>query len=93
MKDKQDLRKEQAGEIEAAVNKIKEEREENGIIQADNKRIVIIDGQRDFSGKSLKIEKGLFKNGRNYSYAAGTKWENIDNFGRKNIDFSESDFL
>jgi hypothetical protein len=93
MKDKKDIRKEQANEIEAVLNAVKKDKEENGVIPADNKKIIIIDGQKDFSGKSLKIQKGLFKNGQNYSYAAGTKWEDIDIFGRKNIHFSESDFI
>jgi hypothetical protein len=80
-------------EIEAALNILKDKKEAAGLIPASNKKIVIVDGQKDFSGKSLKIQKGLFKNGQMYTYAAGTKWENIDIFGKKNIHFSESDFI
>lgn len=89
---KKDIRKEQAEEIAAAFNAVISEKEVQGIIPATAK-IAIIDGHKDFSGKSLRITKGLFKNNQNYSYAAGTKWEDIDVFGRKNIHFEESDFV
>lgn len=92
MKNKE-IRKEEANEIEVALNVLKEKKEQAGQIPADNKKIVIIGGTQDFSGKSLRITKGLFKNDQNYSYAAGTKWEDIDLFGRKNIHFEESDFV
>ena len=81
-----------SSEITDALSTLKKKKEDAGIIPADGKKIVVTDGRQDFSGKSLKIIKGLFKNGKNYSYKAGTKWEDIDVFGKKNIRFKESDF-
>jgi len=80
-------------EIETAINMIKDKREEKGIIPATKKKLLIGGGVVNFSRKSLRIDKGLFKNGQNYSYKAGTSWEDIDAFGRKNIAFNESDFI
>lgn len=85
--------KDTAKEFESALNALKKKKEEKGIIPSDNKKVVIIDGKKDFSGKVLKIQKGLFKNGQNYTYSAGTKWEELDVFAKKNIHFSESDFV
>lgn len=79
-------------EIQAAISTLKTNKEEKGIIPATNKKIIIRSGVSNFKGKSLKIDKGLFKNGRNHFYKAGTKWEDVDAFGKKNIVFSESDF-
>ena len=78
--------------VQNVLNKVKKNKEDKGLIPADNKKIVITGNANTFKGKSLKISKGLFKDGQNYSYPAGTKWEEIDNFGRKNISFSEADF-
>lgn len=79
-------------DVELALNTLKKKKQEAGAIPNDNKKIVIINGKIDFKGKSLKVNKGLFKNGQNYTYKAGTKWEDIDNFGKANIRFNESDF-
>ncbi len=79
-------------QLENALNTIKAKKEQAGIIPKNNKKIIIINGVKDFKGKSLRIGKGLFKRGQNYLYKAGTKWEDIDNFGKKNIHFSETDF-
>ena len=79
--------------IENVLNKVKKNKEDKGVIPADNKKIVITGNANTFKGKSLKITKGLFKDGQNYSYSAGTKWEDIDNFGRKNISFLITDFV
>lgn len=79
-------------EIENTLNTLKKKKEERGNIPNNNKKIIIINNQKEFKGKSLKISKGLFKDGQNYVYKAGTPWEDIDIFGRKNIHFSESDF-
>lgn len=88
MKDK----KLESKELEEALNKIKSQKEKQGDVPKNNKKIVIVNGRKEFKGKSLKIEKRLFLNGQNYVYLAGTKWEEIDEFGKKNIHFSESDF-
>mgnify|MGYP005990432401 CR=1 FL=1 len=88
MKDK----KIESKELEKALNKIKSQKEEKGDIPKNNKKIVIVNGRKEFKGRSLKIEKRLFKNGQNYVYLAGTKWDDIDEFGKKNLCFSESDF-
>lgn len=79
-------------DIELALNTLKKKKEEAGTIPSDNKKIVVVNGKKDFKGRSLKVNKGLFKNGQNYTYKAGTKWEDIDIFGKKNIHFNESDF-
>lgn len=84
--------KTEAKEIEVALNTLKKKKEEAGIIPADKKKIKIVGGMKDFSGMTLKVKKGVIKDGQYYSYDAGTKWEDIDTFGRKNIRFSESDF-
>ncbi len=79
-------------DIQGALNTLKKSKEEKGIVPKSNK-IVIVNSKIDFKGKSLKINKGLFKGGQNYTYKAGTKWEDIDVFGKKNIHFKESDFI
>ena len=78
--------------VQNVLNAVKKNKEDKGVIPADNKKIIITGNANTFKGKSLKISKGLFKDGQNYNYPAGTKWEDIDNFGRKNISFSEADF-
>ena len=78
--------------VQNVLNQVKKNKEDKGVIPADNKKIIITGNANTFKGKSLKITKGLFKNGRNYKYPAGTKWEDIDNFGRINISFSKADF-
>lgn len=78
--------------VQNVLNTVKKSKEDKGEIPADNKKIRITGNANTFKGKSLKITKGLFKDGQNYSYPAGTKWEDIDNFGRKNISFSKADF-
>lgn len=78
--------------VQNVLNAVKKQKEDKGVIPADNKKIVITGNANTFKGKSLKIAKGLFKDGQNYLYKAGTKWEDIDNFGRKNISFSKADF-
>jgi len=80
-------------ELEKTFAAIKGEKEVKGLIPSDGKKIVIIDGRKDFSGKALKIQKGVFKNGQMYTYSAGTKWEELDAFAKKNIVFSEGDFV
>ena len=79
-------------ELEKAINTVKTNKEEKGIIPKSEKKIVIINGEKDFSGMTLKISKALYKNNQNYVYKAGTKWEDIDIFGKKNIKFTENDF-
>ncbi len=79
--------------VQNVLNKVKKAQEDKGVIPADNKKIIITGNADTFKGKSLKISKGLFKNGQNYNYPVGTKWEDIDNFGRKNISFSKADFV
>lgn len=80
-------------EIESAINQIKRDREERGAVPTTSKKILVIEnGVKSFSGMSLKKTKGVIKGGVYYSYKAGTKWEDIDSFGKKNIDFLESDF-
>lgn len=81
------------GEVEKALNTFKEQKEKEGIIPKSNKKIVLMDnGVEDFSGMTLKITKGVIKNDVYYSYKAGTNWEAIDAFGKKNIRFNISDF-
>lgn len=79
-------------ELENAINSLKEGKVQRGVIPDDKKRIKIVGDMKDFSGMTLKITKGVVKNDIYKSYKAGTKWEDIDVFGRKNIHFSESDF-
>lgn len=79
-------------EIETAINTLKEKKEARGIIPTTGKKLIISNGVKNFNGKSLRINKGLFKNGQNYIYKAGTEWKDIDAFGQKNIVFKESDF-
>lgn len=86
-------KKEDAQDIEIALNAIKNKKVEEGIIPNDGKKIAIIGGQEDFSGKKLKIQKSFFKNNQQYTYAAGTAWEDIDLFGKKNIQFEKTDFI
>lgn len=87
------IEKEEEKEFSAAINALKEKKAAEGIIPNDNKKIKIINGHKDFSGKKLKIQKSFFKNGEMYSYVAGTAWEDLDAFAKKNIHFSESDFI
>lgn len=82
----------ESNEIAGVLNGLRTSKEEKGIIPKSNKKIIVVNGQKEFKGKSLKINKGLYKDGQNYVYPASTKWEDIDNFGKKNIHFSESDF-
>lgn len=80
-------------EIQDAINTIKKRKEEVGAIPVDNKKIVVVEnGKKNFSGMALKRAKSVIKNNVCYSYKAGTKWEEIDEFGKKNIDFNENDF-
>jgi len=78
--------------IASALNTIKAEKQKKGVLPKDDKKIIIVNGIKDYSGKSLKVQKGLRKNGQDYIYKAGTNWEDIDEIGKKNIDFSDSDF-
>lgn len=83
----------ESSELDKALDVLKAKKEESGIIPKSSKKTIIVNGKKEFKGKSLRIDKGLFKNGQNYTYKAGTKWADIDVFGKKNISFSESDFI
>jgi hypothetical protein len=74
------------------LNEVVKMKENKGQIPSGNKKIVIEGTAIQFRGKTLKIAKNLYKNGKNYSLPAGTKWEDIDNFHRINISFSKADF-
>ena len=91
-KEIKDPKKEFNAEITAAINTVKKQKEDKGIIPKNNKTIVMIDGQKDYKGKTLKRQKCVYVNNQNYSYPIDTKWEDIDIFGRKNIKFSDKDF-
>lgn len=79
-------------DFENALNTIKKAKETKGIIPGNNKKIIIKGNSEQFTRKTLRIDKRLFKDGENYLVPAGTKWEEIDNFHRKNISFSKADF-
>ena len=83
----------ESSDLDKALDVLKTKREEKGIIPKSDKKTIIVNGKKEFTGKSLKIDKGLFKDGQNYTYRAGTKWADIDVFGKKNISFAESDFI
>jgi len=78
--------KEEAQEI---INAVKDEQIKEGIIDKTPQIVVV---STDFAGKKLKISKGLYKNGRQITIEAGTKWEDVSPFLRKNIKFTEKDF-
>tara|TARA_R110000782_G_scaffold215919_1_gene303566 strand:+ start:385 stop:657 length:273 start_codon:yes stop_codon:yes gene_type:complete len=81
-----------SSELEQAFNTLKKKREEAGSIPENGKKIVIVGEEKDFSGMALKVTKGVIRNGVYHSYKAGTKWEEIDVFGKRNIGFSYCDF-
>lgn len=88
-----DIKKdEKSTEFQNVLSSLKKEKEDKGAILPNNKKIIIKGNANLFKGKSLKIDKGLFKDGENYVAPAGTKWEDINNFLRKNISFSQADF-
>jgi len=86
-------RKIEKEDLQNAIDTIKKKKEFDGSIRSDNKKIIITEnGIENFSGMTLRITKGVIRNDVYYSYKAGTKWEDIDIFGKKNISFNKSDF-
>lgn len=79
-------------DIENALNILKETKEKNGSIPSNGTKIKVAGEETNFDGKTLRISKSVYVNGRSKTYAAGTAWEAIDAFGKKNIVFSASDF-
>ena len=81
-----------AQNLGSVLNEVVQMKEDKGHIPSSNKKIAIEGSADQFKGKTLKIAKNLYKNGKNYILSAGTKWSDIDNFHRLNISFSKADF-
>lgn len=78
-----------AEEQEKIINKVKELATKRGIVKKSPK-IKVVD--KNFAGKTLKISKGFYKDSNQHTLKAGTKWEEIDAFFRKHINFTIKDF-
>jgi hypothetical protein len=75
-------------EAEEILNSIKDHKINEGIIPRTTTKIRI----QDFAGKVLCRSKSIYMGGVQYFVKAGTKWEDVDKFARKNIAFTEADF-
>lgn len=76
-----------AEEVAEAINTIKEHDVKNG--RMPKTASVKIE---DFAGKVLKRTKSVIKGNNQVTVEKGTKWEDIDAFGRKQISFQKEDF-
>lgn len=73
--------------IEGALNALKTKAENEGLKPKTTSVII-----RDFAGKTLKRSKSVMHNKQQFFVKAGTKWEDVDVFARRNIVFSDADF-
>ncbi len=78
-----------AKEQETIINRFKDKAIKKGIIQKSPKIKIV---SKDFAGKTLRIGKSFYQNGKQGTLKAGTKWEEIDAFFRKRISFTTKDF-
>jgi len=77
-------------ESEDIINSVKNAKIKEGVIEK-TPQIIIRDV--DYAGKKLKISKSFFKNGKQSTLKAGIKWEDINPYFRKHINFSKKDFI
>lgn len=74
-------------ELEGVLNVIKDDKIQNGIIPKTPSVMI-----QKFAGRILKRGKSVYFNGHQYFVQPGTAWEDIDQFARKHISFSNEDF-
>ncbi len=80
--------KSEGKEIEEIMNSITDKKIETGDLPSSTSHVLV----QDFAGKVLRRTKSVFISGTQYFVKAGTKWEDVDKFARKQISFSDADF-
>lgn len=89
VKEKEMDSKSDAGkEVENIMNSVMKKKIENGDIPKTTTQVLV----KDFAGKVLKRTKSVFVGGTQYFVNAGTKWEDVEKFMRKNTRFTDADF-
>jgi len=74
-------------QLEGIMNTIKKDKIQNGIMPKTAGISIM-----NFAGKVLSKGKSCYVNGNQYFINAGTAWEDIDNFHRRHIAFTDDDF-